>query len=635
MAAVGNSLIQLVAELYSLIRHTARTIARLWAPLLALMLLGWATHQVSILIATEVSTVWPWGVIVVLAVGAVIQLATIVAVLRLVAVDLGIPKMLASASLREAVSDERDTSLVALLTITVLPFLGMYVAFGYLQSYAAELAIVASYRKGIGDLLGALNPLESSTTMVVMLVLLATGYLFKKLIDPWLERSRYPLLLGMVQIVVEACLALLVLLGGFRVYQAFDLWLSGRRVAAWWDQLIAVILGPIPDAVQELAASAWTTIGGPFWTLGVNGLLRPLLWLAMAGLVFGSRVLTMADLWRVGEPVTEVSTRRERLLARLQSESETAQGVRVLVLKVQSELWGGVDGTIIPAWQSLRLVLRAGWPFVGAFIIGFTVLEVAGQQVDLWIARLIGGQLVGVWVRLNPFLDLVQMVLVMGITWVFLGVAYTRALSIFAARAGDGVTPVLTPDAPNPTRAVRARWVSALAIILVTVLVVTGAAQLPSKLDSDVVHAGVLKAVDLHEQRVAAAAPEFAKAITIRGRTVTTNQIFVVVTVMVSNPGPHADKVTAHFVSGSASYPAWGTGTPVAPPGFRVAQDVVFEVDPARVAGGHLSFSAMGESILLTGYQKTVDIDLEITPDAVATAHDVLEVYDLPDREAA
>jgi hypothetical protein len=372
MIGVRGSLTQLGAELLSLIHHTGRTVARLWVPLLALMLLGWSAQELSILIATEVSGVTAWGVIPVLAVGAVIQLTTIVAVLRLVAVTLGLPRMLTEAADAESVEDDRDTSLVSLVTITLLPFLTMYVAFGYLQNYAARVSVLAGYRKGLGDLLGALNPSANTTTMIAMVTILVAGYLFKKLSDPWRAWTRRPLILASVQILVEACLAFVVLLGGFRLYQEFSLWLDSRNVSAWWAQAVAAVLGPIPVAVKDALIAIWQAVGGPFWSLLMDGLARPLLWLAMAGLVFGSRVLTLADLWRLGRPITSVRTPRERLLARLQAETQSARGARAITLKLQSSLLEGVDSRIIPAWQSLRLVLRAGWPLFGAFVICFT-----------------------------------------------------------------------------------------------------------------------------------------------------------------------------------------------------------------------------------------------------------------------
>ncbi len=588
MVGVRGSLTQLGAELLSLIHHTGRTVARLWVPLLALMLLGWSAQELSILIATEVSGVSAWAVIPVLALGAVIQLTTIVAVLRLVAVTLGLPQMLTEAADAESVEDDRDTSLFSLVTITLLPFLTMYVAFGYLQNYAARVSVLAGYRKGLGDLLGALNPVENSTTMIAMVTILVAGYVFKKFSDPWRERTRRPLILASVQILVEACLAFVVLLGGFRLYQEFNLWLDSRNVSAWWTQAVAAFLGPIPAAVKDALITTWQAVGGPFWSLLVDGLARPLLWLAMAGLVFGSRVLTLADLWRVGRPVTSVRTPRERLLARLQAETASARGARAITLKLQSSMLEGVDSRIIPAWQSLRLVLRAGWPLFGAFVICFTALDLFSQQADLWVTRLIGGQLIGVWIKLYPFLDLIPLVLVMGLTWVLLGVTYTRALSIFADNAGGGVHGVLTPGTVGVRQAFRTGPIQAITVIVVASTVVVGASGVPTEYGDQEVAAGLSQVAELHGQEVLVSAPEVVRTITVGSQLITTDGAFVVVPMTVVKALPSYQRLMANLTVGDRRYPAWTAfGPPIAPSGFRASEDLVFEVDPADVVPEH------------------------------------------------
>lgn len=636
MVGVGSSLSQLGAELFSLIRHTSRTIGALWVPVLALMLLGWAAQQLSVLLATEVLALSGWAVIAVLAIGAVLQLATIVTVLRLVAVHLGLPSMLAQASIEEAVDDDRDTSLIALLTITVLPFLAMYVAFGYLQQYAARVAVLSGYRKGLLELFGSLDPLENTTTLIAMIAILVAGYVFKKVAEPWQRRARYPLAVGMLRIVLEAFLAFVVLLGGFRLYQSFDIWLAWRKVTAWWEQLLQATFGPLPDAVRETLNAIWLTIGGQFWPLLFDGLARPLLWLAMAGLVFGTRVLTLADLWRLGKPVTHATTRRERVLAQLQAETDTARGLRMILLKLQSRYFGGVDQTIVPAWQSLRLVLRAGWPFLGAFIIAFTTLEFVGQQLDQWVTHLIGGQLIGVWITLYPFLDLIPMVLVMGITWVLLSVAYTRALSIFATRAGEGVTPVLVAGAPAMRRAFLSGPAQAITVVAVTALVVAGISAVPSELGSDDVRAAVQQSVQIHGQSITVAPAVATRSIVNSyGTTVTPHGIFVVVRVTVANSDSHAGKVRAQLTSAERSYPPWDAAAVAPPPGFKDSQDLVFEVDPGLVGPGtRLVFSVEGENWLLRGYQKTASIDLGFATQSAADARDVVLVSTDPQREA-
>ena len=90
MPAVLSAVSELGSELWLLVRKTSSTLGRLWMPLLGLMLLGWSANEGSILLAAEIVPLWPWAVVLVLAVGMVAQLATILAVLRLVSVHLGV-----------------------------------------------------------------------------------------------------------------------------------------------------------------------------------------------------------------------------------------------------------------------------------------------------------------------------------------------------------------------------------------------------------------------------------------------------------------------------------------------------------------------------------------------------------------
>ncbi len=627
MLAVQNAVSELGSELRLLAGTTAATLGRLWMPLLGLMLLGWSANEGSILLAAEIVPVWPWGVVVVLAIGMIAQLATILAVLRLVSGHLGVPEMLATTSMGPAGEDQRDTGLLQLLTVSLLPFLAIYAAFGFVRDYAARVTILSGYRRGSPELLSALNPLQSPTTMTWMLVILAAGYLFKKLIDPWLARSKHPLLLGLVQVVVEASLAFVVLLGGFRIYEAIDLWQSERAFWGWIDQAAQWSRTLLPFDLPAAIALAWAVLVrqvGPFLFDGVG---RPLLWLAMAGLVFGPRALSLAELWQLGEPAGEITTRRERILAKLRQDTERARGVRLVALKAQRFFFGGVDATVLGAWQSLRLVLRAGWPFLGAFVIAFTVLDFSADQLDLWVTRLLGGQPIRFWIRVYPFLDLLHLVVMMGITWVLLTVAYSRAMSIFAART-DEVEPVLVAAAPGRKTALRDVGTKAITVAVITGLVLVAASAVPTKLGDEINTAQVLTSVGINDQQVLIDKPRVAKSVQMYGKTVTTAGVFVVVPAVVHTPGPVGGLVSAQLVSGQNTYlPVDSALAPTASPGFVLLEEIVFEVDPADVnADARVRFTPYGEDPVLQGYREVAELWLGLSPDRVGDALATTEI---------
>ncbi|MBA3021295.1 hypothetical protein [Propionicimonas sp.] len=627
MPAVQNAVSELGSELRLLVGETASTLGRLWMPLLGLMLLGWSANEGSILLAAEIVPLWPWGVVLVLAIGMVAQLATILALLRLVSGHLGVPGMLATTSMGPDAEDQRDTGLLQLLTTSLLPFLAIYAAFGFVRDYAARVTILSGYRRGSPELLGALNPLQSPTTMTWMLVILVIGYLFKKLIDPWVARSKHPLLLGLVQVVVEASLAFVVLLGGFRIYEAIDLWQSERAFWGWIDQAAQWLGTLLPFDLPAAIAMAWAVLVrqvGPFLFDGVG---RPLLWLAMAGLVFGPRALSLAELWQLGEPTGEITTRRERVLAKLRQDTERARGVRLIALKTQRFFFGGVDATILGAWQSLRLVLRAGWPFLGAFVIAFTVVDFSAKQLDLWVTRLLGGQPIRFWIGVYPFLDLLHLVVMMGITWVLLAVAYARALSIFAASTAD-VEPVLVTRRPALTASLRAVGTKASTVAVITGLVLVAASAVPTKLGDEVKSAQVLTSVGINDQRVLIDKPRVAKSVQLFGKSLTTAGVFVVVPAVVHTPGPVGGLVQAQLISGQNTYlPVDSALAPTASPGFVVLAEIVFEVDPADVnADARVRFTPYGENAVLHGYQEVAELWLGLSPDRVDDALATTEI---------
>ena len=625
MPAVLSAVSELGSELWLLVRKTSSTLGRLWMPLLGLMLLGWSANEGSILLAAEIVPLWPWAVVLVLAVGMVAQLATILAVLRLVSVHLGVPGMLAEASLSPLAEDRRDTGLLQLLTITLLPFLAIYAAFGFMRDYAARVTILSGYRRGSPELLASLNPLQSPTTMTWMLVILVAGYLFKKLIDPWLGRTKRPLLLGLVQVVVEASLAFVVLLGGFRIYSAVDLWLRGRAFWGWIEQAVERLRTLLPFDLPAVIAAGWAVLVDQIWPLLVDGVARPLLWLAMAGLVFGPRALSLAELWRLGEPTGATPTRRERVLAKLRQDTERARSVRLMALKAQASFFGGLDGTIIPAWQSLRLVLRAGWPFLGAYVIAFTVLDLAAKQVDLWAWRLLGGHAIRFWIAVYPFLDLLTLVVMMGITWVLLTVAYSRALSILAARTVD-VEPVLVTGAPALTTA-RDAGLKAITVSVITGLVLVAAGALPTQLGDEVKSASVLTTVGIDDQLVLIDKPRVARSVQRYGKTLTTAGVFVVVPAVVYTPGPVGGLVQAQLISGQNSYLPFDSAAFGASGGFVVMEEIVFEVAPADVnADTRVRFTPYGENSVLHAYREVAELSLGLSPDRVGDALATTEI---------
>jgi len=272
-------------------------------------------------------------------------------------------------------------------------------------------------------------------------------------------------------------------------------------------------------------------------------------------------------------------------------------------------------------------VLRAGWPFLGAFVIAFTVVDFSAKQLDLWVTRLLGGQPIRFWIGVYPFLDLLHLVVMMGITWVLLAVAYARALSIFAASTAD-VEPVLVTRRPALTASLRAVGTKASTVAVITGLVLVAASAVPTKLGDEVKSAQVLTSVGINDQRVLIDKPRVAKSVQLFGKSLTTAGVFVVVPAVVHTPGPVGGLVQAQLISGQNTYlPVDSALAPTASPGFVVLAEIVFEVDPADVnADARVRFTPYGENAVLHGYQEVAELWLGLSPDRVDDALATTEI---------
>ena len=62
---------------------------------------------------------------------------------------------------------------------------------------------------------------------------------------------------------------------------------------------LSVLSIHLPDLVTRAAAFVTEQVWPLFW----EALAQPIIWLAVAALVFGSQVLSLAELWRKGQPL--------------------------------------------------------------------------------------------------------------------------------------------------------------------------------------------------------------------------------------------------------------------------------------------------------------------------------------------
>ena len=164
---------------------------------------------------------------------------------------------------------------------------------------------------------------------------------------------------------------LVVILGGIRVWQRSSCGSPDRPFAGWIDAVAGRGLDrfcrhlriDLPERHRPARRrSSPTRSGRSFWEV----LSQPIIWLAVAALVFGSQVLSLAELWRKGQPYA-AGARRDGLRA---ATGRKHRGPAARPAAARASGWpagqlreaflGDIDDKYLPTFHSLRLVLRAG-----------------------------------------------------------------------------------------------------------------------------------------------------------------------------------------------------------------------------------------------------------------------------------
>ncbi|MDQ7991492.1 MAG: hypothetical protein REI45_02315 [Propionicimonas sp.] len=527
-------------------RLLGRTAAMWWRMLpwlVGFTLFGWVGYYGSVLLGSEVAPRWPWLVVGSLALGVVVQLAAIVAALRLVVLRAGVAR-----------TEGRGSAPLRVLSQTMLPFLAIYAAFGFIDDYARDVVTVVVGRDSLfggSDLLSALNPAGSLAAALVVLAAVAGLFLLRRILERAAERTGR-VWLGLVAAFVEACFTLLLLLSVFRLVDQFWLWLNDRELSAWIEALQAGLFGWL--RLDQVVVDAWEFLSQTAWPVLWDLLSQPLAWLALAGVVAGFQFATTDDL---------IDRAGRRTAAGPSSALRSVSGVAREILA------GDLDAPVLPLWQAFRPLLRAGWPLLGGFVLGFTVIDWAGDLLVEEVVRRAGFPAGADVIRAAPFVGLVPQVLVLGLQLALLGVT--------AARAAE-ITAVERPRIARP-------GIQAAVVILTCILVALS--SLATTGDEEAVVTGSPgEPVALLAVTGTVAEPRAAASLVDPGGAgVTTDLVFVVVTIAVAQERDGVPLV-AELRAGDRRYDPWdGRSGMLAAPGFTSRRDVAFEVDPADLAG--------------------------------------------------
>lgn len=441
----------MVLDVRVLATDTVRVCWRLFPQLLTIYLLGWLASHLALKAAVIVGDFSAWAALAIFAFSFLFTLAAIVLILRLCGRELGIWSMIPP---EESVGDERDASLTQLLAVTLLPFLGLYSAFGQVNQAASGLATEQFYRNSVffeGSVLRVIRDLGANHPWQLLLVL-ASIYAVRRVADTVHERTGIRPL-GLLVALLESFFLLVVIFGGFAVFARVESWLADRAFHSWiegfraaFSQLLSLIHARLP----QLFFRGVDFLTGEIWPVLWPVVSEPIVWLAVAALVFGSQVLSLAELWRKGQPlpsrVPGASAFARRVdKVRLRRVGPPPAGVRRVGSELKEALLGDLDDKYLPTFHSIRLVLRAGAVFLGAYVLFYTAILLIQNSVSRLFHFLVGGRPVDFWYVVDPFTDLPHNVPWELLRLTLLAVAFCRCLEIFQARGGGAVPAAAEP----------------------------------------------------------------------------------------------------------------------------------------------------------------------------------------------
>lgn len=450
-----NPLSQLWTDIRILIVDTIKVWWRLFPQLAVIYLLGWLGFQVSLKFAAFMEGQNVWLTIAIFSFGFLTKLVPIVLMLRLVGRELGIREMIPE---EDNSQDDRDNSITHLLAVTLLPFMGIYAAFGQLNDAANELWINQMIRNGAFGSDTVLNHLAriASDEPLLMLGVVVGTYVVRRGVDLLHDKTGWRVL-GIGVALLEAFFMLVVVFGGVRLLQVVINWIMSRAFVGWLAtardsirDVLAMLPFRVPELIDRLVRFYLDNVWPAFWEV----VSQPIVWLAVAALVYGTHVMSVAELWRSRKPLTNrlrgatsFEDRSDR--RKFRGIKPPAAPVQRAFVEFKEAMLGDIDDKYLPTINSLRLILRAGGIFLGAYVIVYAIHQILSNYLHLLVKGIVGGHDIDFWVPTDPIWDLVYNLPFEPLRMCLLAVAFHRCLELFRARAH----PTDRTPTPVPERA--------------------------------------------------------------------------------------------------------------------------------------------------------------------------------------
>ncbi len=449
-----NPLTLLWTDIRILVVDTVKVWWRLFPQIAGIYLLGWVGFQVALKIAAYTEDLNVWVTIATFAFGFLTQLIPIVLILRLVGRELGIREMIPE---EDNSQDDRDNSITHLLAVTLLPFIGIYAAFGQLNDAANELWVNQMVRTGAfaqDNVVAKLGGIAQDQPLLLIAVVVGS-YIVRRALDLLHEKTGWRVL-GIGVALVESFFMLVVVLGGVRLFQSVTNWFGDRALVGWFAtardairEVLAKLNLHLPEVIDQVVTFYLDEVWPSFWTV----FSQPIIWLAVAALVFGTHVMSVAELWRKSRPLasrlrgaTSFESRSDR--RRAQGITPPPPGIQRAWVEFKEALLGDIDDKYLPTINSVRLILRAGVIFLGAFIVVYSVHQILTNYTHVLVQKVLGGHDITFWVTWGPVWDLLYGLPFEPLRLCLLAVAFRRCLELFRARAH----PIDRSAAPVPAK---------------------------------------------------------------------------------------------------------------------------------------------------------------------------------------
>lgn len=393
---------------------------------LTVLTLGWLAYRVLTSLAAVAVELSAWLALALMALAFVATLSALVIALRILGQDLGVRDAVPLAQ-----DDPRDNSVSHLLALTLLPFLGIYAAFDKVTEAAARLQTDYYLFYGVSfdnPLLSQLNPTAKGNSVWAMVGIIVSLYLVRRGFDAWFDKTGWRGV-GLGSALIEGFFMFLVVLSGRQLAITIRNWVDERAFRQWLDYPrwgLTWLFDQVHVDIRALLTSLETFVGDVVVPGVSTALVEPMLWLAVTALVFGTQVLSVADMWRRGRLVQATTRRRQSVVV-----GDRGRGV---ALQLQEAFFGDLNDKYLPTWQSLRLVVAVGSTFLGAFVLCYGTLSLAR---DWWVRGLdlvLGGHRAEFWQLVGPLRDLTATLLFEPLRFALLATAFRLTLRLLQER---------------------------------------------------------------------------------------------------------------------------------------------------------------------------------------------------------